>query len=82
MKTVITISLLVVMLSVSGFAFAAISQPGQSSVIVDQPAAASCLTPATATTITGYRSVFAGPKIGWLQMPVYEQTLTCCQTFK
>jgi hypothetical protein len=57
--------LLVVMLFVSGSAFAAINQPDPS-----------CQNPQIITHTT-YSRVFAGPKVGWLNVPAQEETVVC-----
>ncbi len=85
MKLIIAMGLIFIMFfvaAVAGPAHAAINQPGQSPVTVGQPDGATCLNPVTVTTATGSQVIFAGPKAGWLKVPVYKQTLACCQAFK
>jgi len=69
MRSIIAISLFVVMLLVSGLASAAIEQPCQSCKVC-------CSNPQINTNTTSHR-VFAGPKVGWINIPAQETTLLC-----
>ncbi|MFZ0929068.1 MAG: hypothetical protein WAN11_10735 [Syntrophobacteraceae bacterium] len=69
MKSIITISLFVIMLFVSGLAFAAVDQQCASCKVCSQ-------NPQITTNIAMHR-VFAGPKVGWINIPAAETTLLC-----
>ena len=64
MRSIITIGLVVVMLFVSGSAFATIDQSSKDSYPNPQ-----------IVTDTTYHRIFAGPKIGWLKVPVEKKTI-------
>jgi len=69
MRSIIAISLFVVMLFVSGLALAAVDQPCTSCKV-------SCPN-CQITTNTASHRVFAGPKLGWINIPAEETTLLC-----
>ena len=82
MRLVTVLVLLIMMFFVSGFAYAAASQSGQSPVISGQPDVASCPNPVTVTNTVGSQLIFAGPKVGWLKVPIQVQTPGCAQALK
>ena len=65
MRRIIVISLFFFTLSLSGFVYAASDQPSAQTCKVDNSSGANHSTPT---------AVFAGPKVGWLKMPVEEKT--------
>jgi len=69
MRSIIAISLFVVMLFVSGLALAAVDQQCTSCKVC-------CPNPQVAANTTSHR-VFAGPKVGWINIPTQETTLLC-----
>ena len=73
MKSIIAISLLVVMLCVSGLASAEINQPCPC-----QLSKVSCSNCQITTDTTSHpHRVFAGPKVGWINIPAEETTPLC-----
>jgi len=73
----IAAGLFFLLLFMSGFAYAAANQCDQSSVIVCQPDGVICQH-APAFITTTYLTIFAGPEVGWLNLPVDMQTRHCC----
>jgi len=82
MRLVTVLVLLIMVFFVSGFAYAAVSQSGQSPVISGQTDVASCPSPVIVTKTVGSQLVFAGPKVGWLKVPVEERTSGCPEALK
>ncbi len=70
MKTKLTIGLLFIILLISSFAFADLIQSGQPSVTVVRPEV--CRFSETITNI-GSKDIFAGPKVGWMKVPVENE---------
>ncbi len=66
---IVAIGLYVVVLFASGLAFAAVDQPCTSCKVC-------CPNPQVATSDTSHR-VFAGPKVGWINIPTEEKALLC-----
>ena len=71
MKAIVALSLLFVTLLISGFVFAANDQPNPPSGRFDQ---------SYVINRSGPYAVFAGPKVGWVKLPVEEATPALGQT--
>ena len=72
MKQIIALSLLLTMFFIPGFAFAGY-QSDQSSPVEG----IACQHPTVVTTTVGSQNVFAGPKVGWLKVPVKMDKVVC-----
>jgi hypothetical protein len=63
MKSIIAFSLFLVIMLISGFTYAAVDQPNQPLNKFDQ---------CCGINQSGPHAVFAGPKVGWIILPVAE----------
>ncbi len=79
MRAIVAMGVILLLLFVSDFGFAATNQCCQSSRSIGQQDEVTCQNPVTVTRVVGYQNIFAGPKAGWLKVPLEVQSVSCCQ---